>query len=706
MRRDEFIVNGMNGLAAGRNNRLTAVVSGYYGFGNAGDEALLEAMLAAWRRVRPHTRFIVLSGDPPATEARHGVEAVVRTDFRAIGNALRGADVFVSGGGSLLQDATSARTVPYYTSVMALARRYRVPVVVYSQGLGPLRRGWLRRMAGKALSRAAVVTVRDQASADEAVALGVPSERIVVTADPVFSWERTRQTPSEQLASLLAQLPREPLLGVSLRPLQGDSSGARTRRWIGRFAGQLRPLVDAHGLRVLPLPLFASEDAEPLQLFADILGQDRIVPWPKPVDSSGFTVHDWLGLFRRLDMCLTMRLHGLIFSAVAKTPFIALADDPKVDAHVAELGLNPGEWIVSAARLEMAFDAPSVSQEEARHTEFTAMFDTLWTKRGVLRDHSFAQLGSLKGRALRAAQIAVSVAERSRPDGNGSEASGPEANGSEGVGSGGQVAVLGTAFDAVTMERAVGMVRACIEGQREEPGMRPAHIVTANPELVMRARTDGAVRDMLSDAELVVADGIGIVGAARLLGTPLPERVPGVDLMEAVLAEAATHRWRVFLLGGEPGVAEKARDNIRIRWPLVDVVGIHHGYFHDGEADAVARVVAAAQPDIVFVGMGAPRQELFIASQRRRSECTVPADPGTSPKGNSAGWGNIPVAIGIGGSIDVLAGRVRRAPKVWQRLGLEWLYRIVRQPSRLRRALVLPRFGMLVLYRALRRNLL
>lgn len=249
-----------------------------------------------------------------------------------------------------------------------------------------------------------------------------------------------------------------------------------------------------------------------------------------------------------------------------------------------------------------------------------------------------------------------------------------------------RISILGVEIDPLTLGEAQGVIAAAVDRVRagaSPPGM---HVVTANPEIVMAARTDAAFGQAVGRADLVLPDGVGIVWAARLLGTPVPERVPGIELMEALLDVAARRGYRVFFLGASDGVAEEAAVNVQRRYPGLEVVGTHHGYFSPAEETSVVALVEQAKPDLLFVALGAPRQELFIARHR-------------------AAW-SVPVAMGVGGALDVLAGRVRRAPGWVQSVGMEWFYRFLQQPRRLPRLLALPRFAVLVLLDAVRRNLL
>lgn len=332
---------------------MKVVISGYYGFDNAGDEAVLAAMVTELRRLRPDLRVVVLSGDPERTAGRHGVTAVPRLSPAAVRRVLEGADLFISGGGTLLQDATGWGSVPYYGGLMGWARRRGVPVFVYAQGIGPLRRPLLRRWAGEALRAATAVTVRDRASAATARELGVDPGRVTVTADPVFALagDGPEGGPSEAAARLLAAVPDGPVVGVSLRPLPGGRAGtaggreaAATAR-VERLAAGLAPRLSRWNARLLPLPLYPAQDGPLLEQLVEAIGP-AAVRWPMSVDSAQFSPADWLAVFRRLDLCLTMRLHGLIFAACAAVPFVAWGDDPKLAAHVEELGLPRERFLV------------------------------------------------------------------------------------------------------------------------------------------------------------------------------------------------------------------------------------------------------------------------------------------------------------------------------------------------------------------------
>lgn len=214
-----------------------------------------------------------------------------------------------------------------------------------------------------------------------------------------------------------------------------------------------------------------------------------------------------------------------------------------------------------------------------------------------------------------------------------------------------------------------------------------AVVVTLNPEMVMAARRDAALRAILQRADLVVADGVGIVLAARLLGVPAADRAPGVDLVDALAADSASRGDRLFLLGAAPGVAQRAAAALEPRYSGLRIAGTYSGT-PDSEGDASAlQAIRAARPDVVFVAYGVPAQECWIARLRKE-----------------LGAAGVAVAMGVGGALDILAGDVPRAPRWMRRAGLEWLYRLWREPWRWRRMLALPQFAALVAGAALMRQ--
>ena len=225
-----------------------------------------------------------------------------------------------------------------------------------------------------------------------------------------------------------------------------------------------------------------------------------------------------------------------------------------------------------------------------------------------------------------------------------------------------KINVLGVRFDNVTPEEAVARGVELMA----QPGFH--YVVTPNPEFVLAAEKDAQFRQVLNGADLVIPDGIGVIYSAKLLGTPLKSRVPGIDFSAGMLAHMDKVGGRVFLLGAKPGVAEEAGRRIKAQFPGLTICGTHDGYFKDDAP--VVQIIKDACPDLLFVCLGAPRQEKFMAEH----------GPETGAK----------LAMGLGGSLDVYAGAVERAPAAWQKANMEWAYRLLKEPKRIGRMAKLP----------------
>ncbi len=224
--------------------------------------------------------------------------------------------------------------------------------------------------------------------------------------------------------------------------------------------------------------------------------------------------------------------------------------------------------------------------------------------------------------------------------------------------------VLGVAFDDVTLEEAVDRGMALLD----EEG--PHLVATPNPEIVQIAEKDPEFARILADAALVLADGVGVIHAAKILGRPLKGRVPGIEFASALMEHMAGTGRRLYLLGAKPGVAEMAAANLQAKYPGLVICGTHDGYFK--EDGPVVQAIRDSGAEAVFVCLGAPKQEKWIAA-------------------NGAATG-AKLLVGLGGSLDVFAGTVKRAPEAFQKLGMEWFYRLCTQPSRIGRMAKLPLF--------------
>ncbi|MBM6619071.1 WecB/TagA/CpsF family glycosyltransferase [Bacillus suaedaesalsae] len=229
-----------------------------------------------------------------------------------------------------------------------------------------------------------------------------------------------------------------------------------------------------------------------------------------------------------------------------------------------------------------------------------------------------------------------------------------------------KVMIFGVPFLHITMDQFVETINEHVEKNEK------IQIITANPEIVMKAKEDSYYKDLLIKATYVTPDGIGIVKASEILGDPLPERVAGYDTMIRFLELANKHNYSIYLLGAMEEILKGAIHTIETQYPNVKIVGSHNGYF-DWNDPSIPNEIIKRQPDFIFVALGMPRQEKWISYHFHKFD-----------KG---------IFMGVGGSFDVLSGTIKRAPLVWQKLNLEWLYRLMKQPSRAKRMVALPKFA-------------
>ncbi len=234
-----------------------------------------------------------------------------------------------------------------------------------------------------------------------------------------------------------------------------------------------------------------------------------------------------------------------------------------------------------------------------------------------------------------------------------------------------RIHILGLPVSAITYAEWIDLIVAWVKSDRSH------HVCTINPEMIMIARRDMNFYNILSRADLTVPDGVGLLWAAKRIGQPLPERVTGSDGVPLIAAEAAKRGWRIYLLGAAPGVADKAAEVLKARHPDLKIVGVYSGSPSAEDEDGLVERVNAVEPDILFVAYGAPNQDKWIARNLPRLR--------------------VKMALGVGGSLDFVAGVIPRAPESFQRLGLEWLYRLYLQPWRIGRMMRLPRFVLAVL---------
>lgn len=233
------------------------------------------------------------------------------------------------------------------------------------------------------------------------------------------------------------------------------------------------------------------------------------------------------------------------------------------------------------------------------------------------------------------------------------------------------IPILGVPVDRVDMTGALERIAGFVASGR------PHFIATADASMIVDANHDPSFGDMLRHADMVTPDSSGVLWAAKKLGHPLAEKVSGVDLVDRLCAQSAQKGYRIYFLGAAHGVAELAAERMRLKHPGCNIVGARHGFFPADDDEVVAREVGETKPDILFVALGIPRQERFIV----KTQAIIQAK----------------VAIGVGGSFDVHSGKTKRAPVIFRKMRIEWLWRLLLNPSKWRKTLKLPQFMAMIL---------
>lgn len=229
-----------------------------------------------------------------------------------------------------------------------------------------------------------------------------------------------------------------------------------------------------------------------------------------------------------------------------------------------------------------------------------------------------------------------------------------------------RIEVLGVPIDCITLDQTMGTIETMIDSGR------PHLIVTADSSGIVQAQSDRELMDLYRRSDLNTPDSTGVVWAMNRQDANQNERVSGVEIADRICRVSAEKNWSIFLLGSSPGVADEAAANLRKKYPGVNIVGTRHGFFKPEEDMRVAEEVAKFNPDVLLVAMGIPRQEKFILR-------TMPVIKAR-------------VAIGVGGTLDVFSGRAKRAPKLIQKISMEWLWRLILNPSKIAKAKLLPKF--------------
>ncbi|OEH92183.1 polysaccharide pyruvyl transferase CsaB [Bacillus solimangrovi] len=338
---------------------MRVVLSGYYGFHNVGDEAILLSIITALRQERPNIEITVLSNDIEYTKKTYQVDAVNRWKFSEVYQTLRNSDALISGGGSLLQDKTGLKSVPYYLGIMQLARLARKPYFIYAQGLGPIDRPWNKKMTKRVLSNAAFVTVRDEDSASLLRSFGYKKE-IELVPDPVIGLN-AGDYESDWIKRV--RVSNKPLLAVSVRDWETSIP----------YMEKVEEVLDRcaeHGLTPLFIPMHGEQDAHTSEKVASQMSSEVMIA---PYDVS---IEEKIAIIKECDVLIGMRLHALIFAAVASTPMVGLSYDPKIDAFLKQVQQPLGGHVESNWDVEQMVEA-IVTQYQNREAQQKVLENTV-----------------------------------------------------------------------------------------------------------------------------------------------------------------------------------------------------------------------------------------------------------------------------------------------------------------------------------------
>jgi polysaccharide pyruvyl transferase CsaB len=336
---------------------MKIALSGYYGFDNAGDEALLLAISSSIKNLVPECEFVVFSGNPAKTKQLHNIRAVYNMSPWSVAKEMSSCDLLISGGGSIFQDITSSRSLLYYISVVLLARMLGKPVVFYAQGVGPVRRPFNRWLLGRVANRVNLITLRDQASRNFMLNLGVKKPPLQVTADPVFALQ-TDDKAKEEILQLFPYLSAGKMkrLGVSVRPwtaLQG-------------YQQNLAAVLDHFkraGFEIIFVPMDYHADINESELVRSYMLEDSYLIRDE------LTTAQHLAVISQLDLMVGMRLHALIFAANCGVSFAGISYDPKIDAFLELFGKQPlsrSTELMIAQIEELLYDQETQEQVQAQ----------------------------------------------------------------------------------------------------------------------------------------------------------------------------------------------------------------------------------------------------------------------------------------------------------------------------------------------------
>lgn len=304
------------------------LMSGYYGFDNSGDDAILKAIIKDIRNLDSKLNIVVLSNNPEKTNSIYDVEAVNRFKFIQVIKSIKNTSLLISGGGSLLQDITSTRSLLYYLAVMTIAMLFGKPVMVYANGIGPINRKLNRRLTKLVLDKVDLITLRDEDSKVYLSQIGVKNNKIIVTADPVFTLKASKEEDIDRIFDKEEVPKNRQFIGISIRKWE------TAKNLVEIISKTIDYITDKYQVDVILIPMHYPDD---LEISLEVL--DNIKCNNCYLLKDKYTVEDIMGVINRLDLIIAMRLHSLIYAAGQEVPMVGLVYDPKVEGILNSLDM-------------------------------------------------------------------------------------------------------------------------------------------------------------------------------------------------------------------------------------------------------------------------------------------------------------------------------------------------------------------------------
>ncbi|WP_094548230.1 polysaccharide pyruvyl transferase CsaB [Petroclostridium xylanilyticum] len=360
------------------------IISGYYGFKNSGDDAILMAIINNLRMYKKDIKIMVLSMNPAETRRIYGVDSINRFNLFQILWAMKHSKLFINGGGSLIQDITSTRSLMYYLSTIWLAKKMGMKVMVYANGIGPIKKDFNRRLTQKIINQVDVITLREEMSKRELDNLRIDRPQIKVTADPALTLEAVEDDEIIRIFEKEGINLSSPLVGFSLRDWNECETGFEDI-----IAGIADYMIDTYHIKPVFIPMHYPRD---LSIAKNIVSRMKGKAY---VIKNKYSVPHMLGIIKKMDLIIGMRLHALIYAATFGIPVIGLVYEPKVEGFMKHIGHTSAGHVN-----QLQFD------------RLKQMVDDVWNRRHEIKAELEKNIVRLKEKALENAKIAVELIEK------------------------------------------------------------------------------------------------------------------------------------------------------------------------------------------------------------------------------------------------------------------------------------------------------